>query len=358
MKIGTIRGIKISIHWSFWLLLLWIVYSSYSGGANAQETIWSAVFVLTIFLCVVLHELGHAFAAQRYGIKTRDITLLPIGGVARLERMPERPAHELVVAIAGPLVNVAIVIMLLPLVYNQLNTDMLEVLAGSVESSNFLLNLFIVNISLTVFNLLPAFPMDGGRVLRAILAMMMPRVQATRIAAGVGQLVAVGFFFIGIYYSPMLILIAIFVFFGAQSERAMVESDAVIRGFKVKDAMMSEFPMLHQDDTISDAVNKILEGQNQDFLVRDDARITGTLHRDQVIRALSKNNDELKIADIMQQPVLMLDVMMPLHEAFAKLQESKQSMAPVTLRGEIIGAINMENIAEFMMIRKARHQNA
>lgn len=221
LRLFTVSGIPVRVHWTFFLLLGWLFFRPLVGGAeNAViEGLLNTALVLAVFCCVVLHEFGHAFAARWFGIRTRDVTLLPIGGVARLERMPIQPMQELVIALAGPMVNVAIVTVLFPLAL--LLPGGRLVLAGAGAGATigeFVMTLAIVNIVLVVFNMIPAFPMDGGRVLRAILTLGMNRVTATRVAARTGQVIAVLLAIVGLYSSPLLVLVAIFVFFGAAAE--------------------------------------------------------------------------------------------------------------------------------------------
>ena len=220
LNIGKIFGVQVRIHWSFWILPLWIYFSSILGGAGLTYAVATVLFVFAIFGCVLLHELGHAMAARQFGIPTRDITLLPIGGLAALERMPRNPFQELWIAIAGPLVNVAIATMLL------IGLVVADVTSATMFGS-FMWRLALANVVLVVFNMIPAFPMDGGRVLRSVFAMFMEWSQATRIAATVGKVSAVGLGLLGILSGNLvLVLVAMFVFFAAQSELNFVNAQS------------------------------------------------------------------------------------------------------------------------------------
>jgi Zn-dependent protease len=218
LKVASIFGIEVRIHLTFLLFLVWIWFSYYqvAGFAGAVQGV---LFILALFACVLLHEFGHAFAARGFGIETPDITLLPIGGVARLSRIPDKPWQELVVAIAGPLVNVVIAGVLIFVIHTSASLEQLEYLEN--PRVELLAKLASVNVMLVLFNLIPAFPMDGGRVLRALLAMVMPYARATQIAAWIGQGLAVVFGIFGIFGNPLLIFIAFFIFVGAQQEVAM-----------------------------------------------------------------------------------------------------------------------------------------
>jgi Zn-dependent protease len=221
LKVASIFGIEVRIHLTFLLFLAWIWFSYYQV-AGFEGAVQGVLFILALFACVLLHEFGHAFAARGFGIETPDITLLPIGGVARLSRIPEKPWQELVVAIAGPLVNVVIAAALIFVIHTNATLEQLEYLES--PRIELLAKLASVNVMLVLFNLIPAFPMDGGRVLRALLAMAMPYARATQIAAWIGQGLAVVFAIVGIFVNPWLIFIAFFIFAGAQQEAAMARS--------------------------------------------------------------------------------------------------------------------------------------
>lgn len=243
IKIGEIRGTSVRIHLTFLFLLAWIWLVNYRAGGTAAA--WQGViFILLIFLCVLLHEFGHVFAARQFGVRTPDITLLPIGGVARLERMPERPMEELIVA-AGPLVNVVIAALLLVYLGHAIDPEILDDLEK--PQLGLAARLASVNIFLVLFNLIPAFPMDGGRVLRALLAMRLGFGRATQIAASIGQGLAIVFGFAGLFYNPLLIFIAIFVYLAATSEAQATQIREVSSGILIGEAMITEFVRLPAD---------------------------------------------------------------------------------------------------------------
>lgn len=297
LRLGHISGIRLSVHWTFLILIAWIVIANLRKGLEANEILWSVGFVLTIFACVILHELGHALAAKRYNIKTRDIVILPIGGVAQLESIPEKPKEELVVALAGPLVNILIVVMLYPFVSLSSDIGELETVTA-IGPSNFLVALMSINLWLALFNLIPAFPMDGGRVLRALLGFRYSHAKATRVAASVGQILAIVFVFFGFTYNPFLIFIGLFVFLGAQSEAVYAQHKFLLKGFTVKDVLMQEIPVIDERATIRDAVSKLLNGQNRNFVVMRDGKPVGTLSRDGIIQALGERGEQVPVAEV------------------------------------------------------------
>lgn len=353
LPLGKVAGIGIFVHWTFSLLILYIIYSGIKGGSGAVDILWSLAFILSIFGCVVLHELGHALTARRFGIGTRDITLLPIGGVASLESMPEKPKQELLVALAGPAVNLVIVLLLLPLAHLMPEVNDMEQMTA-INGDNFLLMFMSVNIMLAFFNLLPAFPMDGGRVLRALLAMRLNRAKATRIAARVGQLCALGFVILGLTSNPFLILIGVFIFLGAQSEADFTQTKSMLEGFTVRHVMLRQFGTVKADDTVGLAVQTLLDGQHRTFLVLRDGAPVGILTRDAIIRALSSAGESAPVSDAMDRDLLVLNPDMPLEQVFQQIQQQRSELMPVMEGGQLVGALDLENITEFVMIKGAR----
>jgi Zn-dependent protease/CBS domain-containing protein len=351
LSLGRVAGIQIYVHWTFLILIGYIVYANLKQGMGTVDILWSILFILTLFACVTLHELGHALAAKRYSIKTSNITLLPIGGVAQLESMPEKPKEELVVALAGPLVNVVIAGVLFPLLRVSGGLDDLDVTRFSHH--NFLPSLMVVNIWLALFNMIPAFPMDGGRVLRALLSFRFERHIATRIAASIGQLLAIGFVFIGFFSNPFLIFIGVFIFLGAQGEAQYAQARSLLSGYTVADAVMKQVPTLKPTDTIEYASDQLLASQNKNFLVVDGPVVLGTLSRDEIIRALREGKSAEPIEPFMNRDFLSFQLNMPLEEAWTTLRTRQQTAAPVFSKSGLAGMLDTENVAEFLMISEA-----
>lgn len=348
--IARIAGIDVRIHALFLLLLAFygFMFNALGGVAAAVHGV---LFISLIFFCVLLHEFGHALAARRYGIHTPDITLLPIGGLARLERMPDKPSEELVVAVCGPLVNVVIALVLLPFRHAAVGPEVLQRFDGSLVDM-----LFYANITLVLFNLIPAFPMDGGRVLRALLAMRLDYVRATNIAASIGQTLA---FFGGLYGllhgMPMLALVALFVFFGAQSEASHAQMRSVSNGLRVRDAMITRFEALPHNETLHAACEAVLHTSQTDFpIVNSSGAVCGVLTRDDLIAALRKSGADTPVAEIMRTDVPSIHDTMLLDRAFQIMQEGGTPALPVLNRaGELVGLFTPENVGELMMIQSA-----
>ncbi|MDX5480458.1 MAG: site-2 protease family protein [Hymenobacteraceae bacterium] len=353
LTLGRVAGIKILVHWTFVLLLGWVALTESQRGGDTYAILMAIAFIFAVFFCVVLHELGHALTARRYGIQTKVITLLPIGGVASLEKMPEKPKQELLVALAGPAVNVVIAFLLWLVLPPLQNVTAPEEFFSRITPANFFYLLLFVNILLVAFNAIPAFPMDGGRVLRALLAFRLGRVRATQIAANLGQFLAIFFVFVGFFYNPFLILIGIFVFFGAYSENMIVQHLDFLRGHSVREGMMTNFVTLAPTETIREALNKLLMGSEHEFIIEDEGQVVGTLTRMQLIQAVKDDQLDVPVVNIMSQEFTTFNVHDKLSEAYTELQKSRAPLYPVLENGRLAGVINTDNINEFIMIKSA-----
>ncbi len=350
LTIGRIAGTDIRLHFTFLLFLVWIGVADYlqRGAAAALDTV---AFILLVFLCVTLHEFGHIAMARRFGIRTPQVILSPIGGIASLERMPEKPRQELLVAIAGPLVNVVIALLLVA----GFGIGSERIASVDFETATLAERLLIVNIMLVLFNLVPAFPMDGGRVLRALLAMNMGTPKATALAARIGQGFSFLFVLLGLFYNPILIFVGIFIYFAAASE----EQTAAFTGFasrlRVKDAMEPSPVILSAEEPLSKAVDALLSSPQKEFPVLDEGgRIAGLLDRDAIILALRDQGAAATVGSAMR-PSEPLAQDQPLMEAFTRMR-SGGARAEVVLdaHGRVAGILTHDNIAEMMMVENAQ----
>jgi Zn-dependent protease/predicted transcriptional regulator len=351
LGLGKISGIKIEIHWTFLILIFWIVFSSLRSNADPENMIWSVLLVLAVFVCVILHELGHALAAKKFQIKTTSITLLPIGGLAQMEEIPERPKEELIIAFAGPAVNVVIAAILYPLTDISSLANM-EAIDRGLEPGNFLIVLMTLNVWLALFNLIPAFPMDGGRVFRALLSFKLGHAKATRIAVSVGQVLAICFVFFGFFYNPFLVFIGLFIYLGAETESVYTQTKSMLQGFTVKDVLMHEIPVIDKNASLSEAVAQLLGGQNKNFVVTDDGKPVGTLSREQIIKALHEQNDRISIDKIKNDDPTYFPTDAPLDSVWREIQKNKIIL--VADNGKFKGIVDDENLAEFILIRSAK----
>ncbi len=350
LKIFTAFGIGVYIHATFLLLLLWVMLES----RDFHQGIISSIIVLTIFGCVLLHEFGHALTAKRFGIRTRDITLLPIGGLARLERIPSEPRQELLIAVAGPAVNLAIagIVWLLGLSFGWGAESHLLPGKFSLPEMGFLGFLLTINLQLAIFNFIPAFPMDGGRVLRALLALKLDYLQATRIAVGVGQALAFAFGLFGLLSGNfLLMLIAFFVYLGAAQEGALAQYRQSFQGLPTSCAMITNFNVLDESDRLEKAVEYLLLGSQVDFPVLRDHQVLGILTRGALIDSLGKQGPATTLASVPVRPVELIQEDLPLDMAYETLRSQEVPCLPVMRDGDLVGLITLENMAEFAMVQ-------
>ncbi|MCZ6875515.1 MAG: site-2 protease family protein [bacterium] len=350
-KIARIADIDIYIHVTFLLLIYFIGISYWNQHGTMAAVVSGVGFILAIFGCVVLHEYGHSLTARRYGIRTRSITLLPIGGVALLENMPEDPRQEINVAIAGPVVNFVLAFIL----YLYLDFSGFQIAAEEtgLTPGTFLHRLMMVNIFIGGFNLLPAFPMDGGRVLRAALAMRMGHAQATRQAVRIGQTIAVGMGLLGAMYNPFLMFIAIFIWFGASMESTAEQLKSILGHASVRHAMLREFHTLSPDDKLAKAVELTLAGSQKDFPVGYRNNLDKVLHYSDLIRGLQAKGEHARISELPLQNILSADINEPLGKLLQRMQGNPAQMICVTDAGQIVGLLNLENILELIKIQEA-----
>ncbi len=357
IKLFTLGGTAVRMHLTFLLLLAWIAAIQYMHG-TAQDAAYGVLFILVLFACVVLHEFGHIWAARRYGIRTPDVTLLPIGGVASMERMPEKPAQEIVVALAGPAVNAVIALVLI--VVLGLHLDPSQISIETLHAS-FWAQVAVANIVLLVFNLIPAFPMDGGRVLRAVLAIWLGFGPATKVAARIGQGLAIVFAFLGLMGNPLLILIAAFIFLAAAGEAGYVQVRELTRDRLVTDAMITSFESLGVMSTVDDAAALLLRTTQQEFPVLDGAsRLRGVVTRQAIIDALKvEGGGATSVLEMMASNVPTVPLNAHLDSAVRLLQQSPARMVGVLdTSGKFAGYITAENISELMMIRSSRAERS
>jgi Zn-dependent protease len=350
-KIGTFAGIDVYMHATFLIIIAFVAYSYWLQEPTLNSVASGVGFILALFACVLLHEYGHALTARRYGIKTRDITLLPIGGLARLEKMPDNPREELWVALAGPAVNVVIGAILF--VVLQITNSLAPLAEMEVATGSFLGRLMVVNFFLVGFNLIPAFPMDGGRVLRALLAMRLEYTRATQIAASLGQGLAILFGFIGLFSNPTLLFIAFFVWIGAAQEASMVQMKSALGGIPVSRVAISEFKALSPRDPLSMAVKLILEGSQQDFPVVENGEVVGVLTRSDLLKALARQGESGLVEDVMRRDFATIDSFEMLETALVKIQTCGCQTLPVTRGSRLVGILTMDNVGEFLAIQAA-----
>ncbi len=349
-KVAKIKGISVRLHITFLLFLLLLAFSAtLAGGLTAGLS--RTAFILAVFITIILHELGHSLVAMKYGIRVRDINLLPIGGIARIEKIPEEPTQELKMALAGPLVSFTIaglIFLLLEFIG--------DFLADPIAL--FLQRLMQVNIVLAIFNLLPALPMDGGRVFRALLARRMNFVEATRIAGTVGQGLAVLLALAGVIFNPWLLFIALLVYMGAEEEARMVQLRSLLKDIPVSQAMSTDIHILSPEDTIAQVIDLIYHGCQQDFPVVKEGKVVGILTKMQILSGLRGGNTNLTIDKIMQKNFVTLRPDDLLGYAYTQLLSCECSSLPVVEKGELKGILTLENIGHYFMFESALREKS
>ena len=352
-RIGRLAGIGIYVHLTFVLLLAYFAVAAYRGGGTAAS-VAALIYLVSLFAIVVLHELGHALAARRYGIGTRDITLLPIGGVARLDRMPEEPGQELAIAIAGPAVNVVLAAIFFVIARFTDGSSGLSL--RMFPGEGFAEQLVRVNIILVLFNMIPAFPMDGGRVLRALLAMRLGYYRATAIAARLGQGFAVLFGLAAMFWlaQPLLAVIAIFIWMVAAAEGGSVQLRSALGDTLVHQVMISQLYVLAPTDTLRRAVDYVLAGFQQDFPVVVDGNLVGILTRKDLLKAITDRGQDSRVSEAMRANVMTITPAERVDRALGILQQSGMQTLPVVRDGALVGVLTSDNISEFLMVRAAQ----
>ena len=351
---GRVWGIPIRMHLTFILLLVWIAWLGWTVD-GLQSSLWALALIICLFVCVVLHELGHSLVAMKFGAQVRSVTLLPIGGVASMRSIPEKPYQELLVSIAGPCVNVVIALILMAVRGGYHSLGEQNVFPMSVgELVDALVN---ANLILAVFNLIPAFPMDGGRVLRSILALFLPFPRATAVAAMLGQILAVGFVLVGLATNPFLVIIGIFIFLGAESEDRTVRMKNMLRDVLVEDVMVTDFVNLGPEDTVARCLENVYHRKQEDFVVEFEGRLVGIVARKDWLEALHRGGSQTKVGDIMRRHFISVIPKTPLSRLYQDLWHLKQGVFPVTDSGKLVGLLTTEDVSRYLMVQ-AIQQNS
>ena len=367
-RVARFFNIPVRVHWSFFVLVLgYVLYAGFDTDWDKMAMLWSGIFVLVLFFLVVLHEFGHALTARLYGVNTRDIILLPIGGVARLDHLPEKPAHEFWVAIAGPLVNVALAILFSLYLFRFTPDQRWEIMNGVVfAKGNFFLDTYSnldrfiffmawLNVILATFNLIPAFPMDGGRILRALLSIGLGRLNATLIAARIGQLMALGMITWGVQgiwavgpINPMYVLIGLFILFTAENEYRSVRMEDMVTKLKVNELMRGNFSRIYLDDSIEEVLKIYKLGLERNFLVFDKwQNLMGVLPEFKLLDARKKKDLQATVSKYMLPDIYPLVSAENLRGAFGVLQVSDAGAMPVyNPWNRLIGVLDEHQFAQ------------
>jgi Zn-dependent protease/CBS domain-containing protein len=356
-KIGRFSGIDVRVHWTFLLLLAFFAFIGYQASGSLVGAVTAAITIVALFFCVLLHEFGHSLVAQRLGIEIHSITLLPIGGVSNLESLPEKPADEVKISFAGPLVSVVLALMFfgVGLLLGAVPSTPTDLFTGFGSVGQFFFYLGYLNAVLAVFNLLPAFPLDGGRILRGLLATRLGAVRATDVASVVGQVFAAAFFLIGLLGGDILLaLVAVFIFFGASGEAQMVKQRELTRGLTVSDVMGTK-PLTETvtpNHTFGQVLELVIHGYQEDFPVLEEGKLVGMITRDEIMAAAHSPERYSSVRDLMKTNVPTISSQADLFEDGLRiLQQSGSRALPVTENGELVGMLTIEDVGQASLLR-------
>jgi len=350
LNIGKIFGINFRIHITFFLLLIFI-FTSVLNERGLNQAFLAMLFICAVFTCVVIHEIGHSLFAKKFGKNPKSITLLPIGGVASIEEMPEKPLQEITMAIVGPLINLIIAGLLYIIVGRWTGIGTPNLFPDSVQT--FFANLIGINIILAIFNLIPAFPMDGGRVLRGLLAIKMEHLRATAIAVTIGQAIAIFFVFFGLFYNWWLALIGVFLYIGAGSERQQAVLHSLLNKVPVSEAMATEFLALRPEAPLSEALKHFYHGCHQDFPVIGDFGIEGILTRDRILASIHEKGLNVAVSEVMDRDFATVEPCSSLDEVYKTLSANRKNSVAVLDNGRVVGIVCLDDISRYFMIKAA-----
>ncbi|MBK8517427.1 MAG: site-2 protease family protein [Saprospiraceae bacterium] len=353
-KIGTFWQIPVKIHWSFGLLLLFVLYTAFTNGLKMWQSIGFVFYVLLLFLCVVFHEYGHALTARRYGVITRDILLSPIGGVARLESMPDKPKQEFFIAIAGPIVNIIIATILGLILFfttGQIFPDVNDFRFD--DPAEFVRYIAWMNLALFMFNLIPAFPMDGGRILRALLAAKLGKVRATHIAMRIGRILAIGFVIFGIFNQQLILaMIGLFIFMMAGQEYEQTRVMSILSKTRVRDIMRTSFTKLHLSDSYAHVLEKYYREGEQNFLVFDSmGNLSGTVPELFIKDTIKNNTPDKSVNQLMSSRTVKVSPEDMLKDVIEKMKTEGVAIVAVEDNNQLIGILDRNNIENHIKLK-------
>jgi len=349
LKIGRVSGIGLYLHITLLLLLALIAYTGFAD-LGARGAVWSLALVVAILACIMLHELGHSLVAQRLGMQVKSITLLPIGGVAALKGFPEKPWQEIVITLAGPMVNLLIVVLLLPFTGVPRQLFFLSI---PYNLPSFLQTLVAANLTLFVFNFIPAFPMDGGRLVRGMLSLVMSFQRATVVAAVMGQVLAILFVLVGLTYRPLWLLavIGVFIFLSAEGEERMVRTRALLRDLEVEEVMARDFVVLAPSATVMRGLEMVYHTGQDDFPVMDGAQYLGIVTRQAMLDAANHRGAETSVSEVMNTQLPAVPPHTKLDRVYEMMMTEGYSSLPVEEEGRLVGLLAHENVSRYLMVQ-------
>ncbi|HEU4556157.1 MAG TPA: site-2 protease family protein [Chitinophaga sp.] len=360
IKLATVLGVRVYLHWTFTLLIAWILIVQAVNRAGMAQTTWALLGLAAIFTCVVLHELGHALVAAHYHIKTRDITLYPIGGLATMEKLPEKPLEEMAISFAGPLVNLLIAALLLPFIPDYGPFWKAAAIIDSIRPGNFLLFLHTVNIVLALFNLIPAFPLDGGRMLRGFLGLFLHNGRPTAIAIMTGRIIAIVFIITGLLsFNLMLPLIGTLIILADAAEEQLAYLRTAVKGLRLKELIIRDYANIPHDLTIREAAEEFLPSHHPYFAITKHEELTGIIDRNMLLHALAQGWYDKPVVALISAPQETLDENSLANEVVEQLLRHRTAALPVMCGSRLAGILSFDGMIEYLLIHdtNAKRQN-
>jgi Zn-dependent protease len=353
VKLFTIKGITLRLHITLLLFVAWLTVLYMANGMQGQQLSWSILFLVALFASIALHEYGHALVASFFGINAKDITLFPIGGLASIEKLPKNPKQELLISSAGPAVNLVLAACCW-LFFSQQNLLKAHInFTGVINSANFLPLLGVANLLLALFNLLPAFPLDGGRILRAIFAFWYNYVKATHMVATISKVVAALFVAYGLLsLDVMLLLLGFFILIFSKAEEAYLQLKALVKGIRLKEMLMYDYNSLDADLTASEAANVLQQKQSKVFLVMDKGQVIGSVNRLDVMKAIADQQYDTKMTSLVKNKPVSFDGETTVDKVLEKLSANDERLYSVMDKSRFIGVINFQHVIEYLLLHK------
>lgn len=354
IKLISIKDITVYLHFTFLLFVVWLVVLYIISGMQSTQLFWSVLFLLALFTCIVVHEYGHALVAARFGINAKKITLYPIGGIASIEKLPENPKQELWISIAGPVVSFCLAGLFFLFAPQPFTMQTFRTFKGVLDANNFLFTLGVANLLLAIFNLIPAFPMDGGRILRALLAFRFNYIKATAIAASIGRVIAIFIIISGLLSLNLLLaVIGGFILLFAQAEESYLQIKTLVSGIKLKEVLMYDFDSIDAQFDINEAANIIQNKHSKYFIVTDHGVPIGTLNRIAVMKAVAEQDYDKKVGDLINEDIEHLEGDMLVQDMLDKFSGNEDKPYPVFEHERFLGVVSFQHIIEYLLIHNA-----
>ncbi|HEU4552992.1 MAG TPA: site-2 protease family protein [Chitinophaga sp.] len=360
IRLIKILGVQVNLHWTFTLLIAWILVVQMANGAGMAQVMWALLGIAAIFTCVVLHELGHVLVAAYYHIKTRSITLYPIGGLAIMEKLPGRPVEEMLISLAGPLVNLVIAALLLPFIPYYVPFWKTAVIINNIQPGNLLLYLHTINIMLALFNLIPAFPLDGGRVLRGLLGLFLHNGRPTAIAILTGRIIAAAFIITGLFsFNLLLPFIGVLIILADAAEEQLVYLRTAVKGIKLREFIIRDYTTIPHNLSIQATAAEFLPGRHQYFVITSPQGMAGVTDRNTLLHALAQGWHHKPVAALISAPPKTLDENSLADEVVEQLVQQRTAALPVMCGNRLAGILNLDSIIEYLLIHdtSAKTQN-